>query len=118
MARSRFAGLRRYRVGPGATLLEAGDFRSRLFGLAFLRGDRFPRENALLLLPCASIHTFGMRFSIDVAFADGHGRVLRAIRNLPPQRIRRCPGAAVALEAHAGELSRFLSRPIPRGGPA
>ena len=118
MSRSRFAGLRRHRVGPGAIVLEAGSFRSRLLGLAFLRGDRFPRENALLLRPCGSIHTFGMRFSIDVAFADGRGHVLRVIPNLPPLRIRRCPGAAVALEAHAGELSRFLSRPIPRAAPA
>jgi len=56
--------------------------------------------------------------SIDVAFADERGRVLRVIPDLPPRRIRRCPGAAVALEAHAGELSRFLRWPIPRAGPA
>ena len=118
MPRSRFAGLRRHRVGPGEIVLEASTFRSRLFGLAFLRGDRFARENGLLLRPCASIHTFGMRFPIDVAFADERGRVLRVIPNLPPRRIRMCPGAAVALEAHAGELSRFLIRPIPRAAPA
>ena len=118
MARSRFAGLRRHRLGPGAVVFEAGTVRSRLFGLAFLRGDRFPRENGLVLRPCGSIHTFGMRFSIDVAFADERGRVLRVIPDLPPRRIRRCPGAAVALEAHAGELSRFLRWPIPRAGPA
>jgi hypothetical protein len=49
-----------------------------------------------------------MRFVIDVAFADRDGRVLRVIRGVQPRRVHRQPGAAVALEAHAGELGRFL----------
>src|SRR2546423_14832656 len=117
MSRSRFAGLRRHRVGPGAIVLEAGSFRSRLLGLAFLRGDRFPRENALLLRPCGSIHTFGMRFSIDDAFADGRGHVLRVIPNLPPIRIRSDPGEAVDVDAHSGELALVLCRPVTPAAP-
>ena len=88
----------------------------RLRGLLGRR-DLRPGEG-IVLRPGWSIHTAFLLFSIDVAFADERGRVLRVIPDLPPRRIRRCPGAAVALEAHAGELSRFLRWPIPRAGPA
>src|SRR2546421_542279 len=114
--RSRFAGLPSSRVAPNAVVLEAASVRSRLLGLALLNEDEFPRGTGLLIRPCASIHTFGMRFAIDIAFADDHGRVVRVIHDLPPRRFRTCRGSAAALETHAGELSRFLRRPIPPGG--
>jgi uncharacterized membrane protein (UPF0127 family) len=90
-------------------VLEARSFRSRLLGLALLRQPSLPPGHALLLCPCSSVHTFGMRFTIDVAFADADGNVLRVIRDAAPRRVMRCPRAAVALEAHAGELPRFLT---------
>jgi uncharacterized membrane protein (UPF0127 family) len=93
---------------PDAIVLHARSFRPRLLGLAFMRPHELPSGHALLLSPCSSIHTFGMRFPIDLAFADDEGEVLRVIRDVPSRRITRCPGASVALEAHAGELSRFL----------
>jgi hypothetical protein len=58
----------------------------------------------VLLIPrCRSVHTFGMRFSIDVAFLDADGRVLRVARDVPPRRVVSCRGAAGVLEAPAGE---------------
>lgn len=39
------------------------------------------------LVPCPTIHTFFMKFPIDVLFLDGHLRVLRAIENLKPWRL-------------------------------
>jgi uncharacterized protein len=104
----RLAGLASREVAPRTIVLEARSFRSRLFGLAFLRVHELPSGHALLLRPCSSVHTFGMRFPIDVAFADSEGTVLLVIRDVPPRRSRRCPRAAVALEAHTGELARFL----------
>jgi len=114
--RSRFARLPSHRAAPNAIVLEAVRFRSRLLGLAFLDANDLPRSHALLLPRCASIHTFGMRFAIDIAFADDHGRVARVIHDLPPRRFRTCRGSAAALETHAGELARFLRRPIRRDG--
>ena len=116
MLRSRFGGLPSQRVAPDALVLEATSFRSRVLGLALLDADECPRATGLLLKPCASIHTFGMRFPIDVAFVDCDGRALRVIRDLPRRRFRSCRGAAACLEAPAGELSRFLRRPIRPGG--
>jgi uncharacterized membrane protein (UPF0127 family) len=56
------------------------------------------RGEVLLLTPCKSIHTFGMTDAIDVAFVDRQGRVLEAMRGLPPNRLRYCKGAACVLE--------------------
>ena len=95
-------------VAQDAKVLHGRTLRARLLGLALMRPTELPSGHALLLRPCSSIHTFGMRFTVDVAFADSDGTVLRVIRGVPPRRVRRCPKAAVALEAHAGELGRFL----------
>ena len=89
-------------------MLVASGFRARLLGLAFLPEAALPAAHALVLRPCCSVHTFGMRFPIDVAFADRDGTVLRVIEALQPRSFARCSGASVALEAHAGDLSRFL----------
>ena len=102
-------------MAPNVVVLKAASFRSRLLGLALLNEDEFPRGTGLLIRPCASIHTFGMRFPIDVAFADARGTVLCVTRRVPSGRLRWCPGAAVALETHAGELCRFLDG-LTRGG--
>ncbi len=52
----------------------------------------------LALVPCASIHTRGMAYAIDVAFVDKHGHVLAAERDLGPGGLRSCRGAWVTLE--------------------
>ena len=70
--------------------------RARLLGLALRRQS--PSE-ALLIPRCRSVHTFGMRFPLDIAFLDGDGRVLRLARSVPPNRLVSCRGAAAVLEA-------------------
>jgi uncharacterized membrane protein (UPF0127 family) len=79
----------------------ARSLRARLLGLAFRR--RPARAGALLIPRCRSVHTFGMRLAIDVAFVDSDGRVLRVARDVPPWRVVSCRGAAAVLEAPAGE---------------
>src|SRR3954468_22065030 len=61
----------------------------RLVGLA-LRRDR---GVALLLPRCRSVHTFGMRFALDLVWLDGAGEVVRVDRGVPPYRVRSCRGA-------------------------
>ncbi|MDO5667228.1 MAG: DUF192 domain-containing protein [Alcaligenaceae bacterium] len=36
---------------------------------------------------CAVIHTFGMRFNIDVVFCNKRGDILKYYRQLPPNRL-------------------------------
>jgi uncharacterized membrane protein (UPF0127 family) len=56
----------------------------------------------LVLVPCGSVHSFGMRAPIDVAFLDGQGRVLKAVRGLAPLRVLFCRGAVCTLERRSG----------------
>jgi uncharacterized membrane protein (UPF0127 family) len=58
-----------------ATLEVADGVRERTRGLLGRDGI----EGALLLRPARSVHTFGMRFAIDVAFLDRDMRVLRML---------------------------------------
>ena len=52
----------------------------------------------VLLTPCASVHTFGMRYAIDVALVGESGEVLGSWRGLRPGRLVRARGACHALE--------------------
>jgi uncharacterized membrane protein (UPF0127 family) len=80
----------------GSTVPVATNLRSRLLGLALLGRER---AGAGLLIPgCRSVHTFGMRFSLDLLFLDGQGRVIELRREVPPGRLKRCPGATAVLE--------------------
>jgi uncharacterized membrane protein (UPF0127 family) len=56
----------------------------------------------LVLIPCKSIHSFGMREAIDVAFLDDRGRVLKATRGMTPQRFLSCRGAVCVFERRSG----------------
>lgn len=59
----------------------------------------------LLLRPSPSIHTFFMRFSIDVVFLDADLRVLRVVDSVKPWRAAGCRRARAVLELGAGEAS-------------
>ena len=75
--------------------------RQRLLGLAL---RRHPPDGWALLFPrCRSVHTFGMRFAIDVVFLDSAGRVVRIAPGVGPGRLLVCRGAAAAVETRAGE---------------
>lgn len=71
--------------------------RSRLVGLAGLR--ELPADRALLIPRCRSVHTFGMRFPVDLTFLDACGRVVASVRGVPPNRVVTRRGAAAVLEA-------------------
>jgi uncharacterized membrane protein (UPF0127 family) len=69
--------------------------RARLLGLALLDRDR---AGAGLLIPrCSSVHTFGMRFALDLVFLDAHGREISR-RRVEPRRIAFDRRAAAVLE--------------------
>ena len=64
-------------------------------------------DGVLVLRPCRNVHTFGMRFAIDVAFCDRDGVVLRTT-TLGPRRISPfVMRSAMTLEAEAGALARW-----------
>src|SRR5437763_4758460 len=87
----------------------ARGFRERLVGLAW---SRSPRVVALLLPRCRSIHTFGMRFPLDLYWLDVAGGIIRVDLGVPPRRVRRCRAARSVVEvpAQPGEPTRRRSR--------
>ena len=82
----------------------AGDSAARKRGL--LGRDGLPAGAALVIAPCGGVHTFGMRFRIDVIFAARDGKVLKIVHNLGPRRIALSLGAFAAIEMAAGEAAR------------
>ncbi len=62
----------------------ADSFCKRLKGLIGREG--LPANGALVIEPCSSIHTVGMKFRIDVLFLDREDRVVGMRENIPPYR--------------------------------
>jgi uncharacterized protein len=71
----------------------------RLLGLAFLDPER--AGEGLLIPRCRSVHTFGMRFALDLVFLAADGRVLELRREVPPGRLVRSRAADSVLELPA-----------------
>lgn len=107
MVPRRLARLPRVAIRDDSVLHQANTLASRLLGLALLR--ELPAGHALLIADCRSVHTFGMRFAIDIAFLDGRGRAIRIERSVPWRRVLACRGAFAVIEAPAGEIERYVS---------
>src|SRR4051794_37804153 len=95
-------------LADGAVIHEATSFTSRLLGLALLR--ELPSGHALFLPNCRSVHTFGMRFPIDIAFVDWDAITIRIERAVPPRQMLIERTAAAVVESPAGEIERFVGR--------
>ena len=76
---------------------------TRLRGLLGRRG--LGAGEGLLLRPSPSIHTWFMRFAIDVVFLDPELRVLRVAHAVKPWRFAGCRGARAVLELASGQAS-------------
>jgi len=65
----------------------ADTFFSRLIGL--LNRRSLEKGEALILTPSSSIHSFFMRFAIDVLFLDKNGRIIKILPSFKPFRLSR-----------------------------
>lgn len=97
-------------TGDGAraiALRVAASYRARTRGLLGQDGI----DGALMLTPCTSVHTFRMRFTIDVAYLDRKFRVL-AVRTMKPGRLG-LPRlrARHVVESEAGTMETWGLRP-------
>jgi uncharacterized membrane protein (UPF0127 family) len=82
-------------VGGRSVRLATGGL-ARTLGLAFL--ERHAAGSGLLIPGCRSVHTFGMRFPLDIAFLDAEGAVLSRRRGVGRRRIVADRRAAAVLE--------------------
>ena len=83
-------------------LLTAFDSGSRRKGL--LGQVSMPQSTALIIAPTNAIHTFFMKFPIDIAFVSRGGRVLKIRSSVPAWRMTASLRAFAVLELEAGSL--------------
>jgi uncharacterized protein len=90
-------------------LWQAFDSATRRKGL--LGRDSMPEGSALLIAPSNTIHTFFMRFPIDIAFVAKDGRVVSVRSALPAWRLAMSLRAYAVVELPAGALARSETKP-------
>ncbi|MES9993783.1 MAG: DUF192 domain-containing protein [Candidatus Thiodiazotropha sp.] len=82
----------------------ADTYISRLRGL--LGKKQLADNDGLLLKRCASVHTVGMRYAIDLVFMDKKGLVLKCQERVKPFRAASAPGAYYTLELNNGVIRK------------
>lgn len=86
-------------------ILYAKGFTLKLFGLIF---KRLKDDEIFLIGNCNSIHTFWMRYKIDVIFLDQNDKVIRIYKSLKPFRVTPfIKGAASVLEANDNFVNKY-----------
>jgi uncharacterized membrane protein (UPF0127 family) len=82
----------------------AAGLRDRVVGL--IGGAPLEPGHAFVIPGAGQVHTFGVRFAIDVAFCDDNGRMLHVVTSMKPGRVSRwVRGVAYAIEMVAGSLA-------------
>jgi uncharacterized membrane protein (UPF0127 family) len=92
--------------GRGTILAEAADVADtsakRRTGL--LKHGRLDPGEGLWIVPCESVHSFGMKFAIDVVYLDKKKKVRKVRKNMVPLRISACLTAHSVLELPVGAI--------------
>jgi len=78
---------------------------SRARGL--LMSPPLTSSEGMLIIPCNSVHTLGMRYKLDIIFLDKSGIVLKIVKNLSPLRLSIKISAGSTLELKSGEVERL-----------
>ena len=84
-------------------LMTAFDSESRRKGL--LAHTSLPPSTAMIIAPTNAIHTFFMKFPIDIVFVSKGGRVLKIRSTVPAWRMTASLRAYAVLELAAGALA-------------
>jgi uncharacterized membrane protein (UPF0127 family) len=85
------------------TVWVCATFLARARGLL---GRALPQDGGALIVPCRSIHTFGMRTPMDVVYLSRDGRVVGISRGLRPWRMDFAPALTYGvLEVAAGSTA-------------
>jgi uncharacterized membrane protein (UPF0127 family) len=105
----RLGRLPAHELPGGLCVHEARGVSARRRGLGGL--DDLPAERALRLR-CRAVHTFTMRFALDLIWLAGDGTVVRVDRGVRPRRHRGCAQARAVVEMRAGCADRYLAAGI------
>ena len=105
--RERLGALPAQELAGGLVVHQARGLRARRRGLSGL--EDLDADRALRIGRCRAVHTFGMRFPLDLVWLASDGAVVRVDRDVPPRRHRWCRRAAAVVETKGGESARFLA---------
>ncbi|HZL57050.1 MAG TPA: DUF192 domain-containing protein [Bryobacteraceae bacterium] len=92
----------------GDAIEVADDSAGRAIGL--LKHKSLEPGHGLWIVPCEGIHTFFMKFAIDVVYIDRKRRVRKTVRALAPWRLSLCLTAHSVLELPAGVIEATGTR--------
>lgn len=85
-----------------ASMEVAGCSSERNKGL--LGRESLPPGGGLWIIPCEAVHTFWMRFPIDLVYLDRKKRIRKLVNGVPPWRLSGCLLAHSVLELPAGTI--------------
>ena len=75
------------------------------------RARRACSRRRLWIVPCESVHTFFMRFPIDLVYLDRKHRIKRCRNAVGPWRLSACLSAHSVLELPAGTIRNTQTQP-------
>jgi uncharacterized membrane protein (UPF0127 family) len=117
--RLQLSNLTRYTVL--ATRIDVADSASKR-NQGLLGRERLSLGEGLWILPCQAVHTFGMRFPIDLVYLDRKKRVKKLRSDVLPGRLSAClsahsvlelpPGTIRASQTQLGDTLEFWSVPL------
>ncbi len=70
-----------------------------------LKHDRLDPGHGLWIVPCESVHSFFMKFAIDLVYLDRNKKVLKVRHRMVPWRLSACLTAHSILELPAGAVA-------------
>ncbi len=85
------------------------NFLERMRGL--LGKPKLGVDEGLLIEPCSSVHTFGMRYTIDVLFLDKQLTIVKTVKSLRPWRMAASYASSIVLELADGSINKLQLKP-------
>lgn len=79
---------------------------SELRRRGLLKHDSLEEGDGLWIAPCEAVHSFGMKFAIDVLYLDKQKKILKIRSNMVKNRISVCLSAFSVLELPAGMAAK------------
>lgn len=81
------------------------NFIERMCGL--LGKPALKDNEGLLIVPCSSVHTFAMRYAIDLVFMDKQFTIVKTVKTLKPWRMAVSNASSMVLELAASSIDKL-----------